>query len=174
MRNPMHALLFGVSFLSVHSAMAASCVPMMTDLVNYSRGPGQYLIVTVASNQQNSIVSWSGHPSSAALDDDGAGGLKTQAAYHHMVLYSDRQVILNTRPQPFDSNKPDFIDIQVAPDGSKVWIKSITWGFTNPVTIQSCDNGVMYGWGSAIGNHNNRLPALYTFSFSKRKSELAP
>ncbi len=174
MRKPMHVLLFGVSILATHSAMAASCVPMVTDLVNYSRGNGQYLIVTVASNQQNSIVSWTGHPSSAALDYDGVGGLKTQAPYHHMVLYSDRQSIINSRPQPFDSAKPDFIDLQVAPDGSKVWIKSTTWGFTNQVTIQSCDNGVMYGWGSAIGNHNSGLPALYTFSYSKRKTELAP
>lgn len=174
MRKPMTAMLFGVSIVSAHGAIGASCVPMVTDLVNYSKGYGQYLIVTIASNQQNSIVSWTGYPATAALDFDGAGGLKTQAPYHHMVLYSDRQANLGNRLQPFDSSRPDFIDIQVAPDGSKVSIKSVSWGFNNQVTIQSCDNGVMYGWGSAIGNHNGGLPALYTFSFSKRKNELAP
>ena len=44
----------------------------------------------------------------------------------------------------------------------------------NRVNIQSCDNGVMYGWGSPIGNYNNSLPALYAFSFAKKRNELAP
>lgn len=174
MHKHRSAVIMGMLLLSAPAVHAASCLPMVTDLVNYAKPIGQYISVAVASNQQNTIVSWSGYPWSAAIDFDGAGGLKTQTPYHHGVMYSDRTAIVNSRIQPFDAARPDFIDIQIAPDGSKVWIKSITWGFVNQVNIQSCDNGVMYGWGNAIGNHNSGLPALYTFSFSKRKNELAP
>ena len=45
-------------------------------------------------------------------------------------------------------------------------------GIVNRVNIQSCDYGVMYGWGSPIGNHNKSQPALYTFSFAKTRNEL--
>jgi hypothetical protein len=47
-------------------------------------------------------------------------------------------------------------------------------GASAVVVHQSCDNGVMYGWGSPIGNYNNSLPALYAFSFAKKRNELAP
>ncbi|MCB1800473.1 MAG: hypothetical protein KDI82_02175 [Gammaproteobacteria bacterium] len=127
--------------------------------------------MTIATNQQNSIVSWTGYPWTAAIDFDSAsGGLKTQQPYHHGVLYSDRTATVNSRVQNFDANKPDYIDVEVAPNGTRVTIKSVTWGFVNPVNIQGCDYGVMYGWGNSIGNHNGGLPAMYTFSFVKRRT----
>ena len=168
--KPMLAASMCMCCLLVHKAHAGSCVPLVADLVNHARGSFDYVQVTVATNQQNSIVSWTGYPWTAALDFDGVNALKTQAPYHHGVLYSDRTATVNSRVQNFDAAKPDFIDMAVAPDGSSVTIKSITWGFVNRVSIQSCDNGVMYGWGNSIGNHNSGLPALYTFSFVKRRA----
>lgn len=174
MKKFFTAILVLTSFVSAGVAHATSCQPMVTDLINYARPIGQYLEATVVTNQQNTIASWSGSHWAAALDYDGYYWLITQPSYSSGILYSDRTATVNSRVQPFNAMAPDYFNMQIAPDGSVVWIYSTTWGFWNRVGNLSCDNGVMYGWGASIGNYNSNLPAMYIFSFAKKRNELAP
>jgi hypothetical protein len=68
------------------------------------------------------------------------------------LLFSDRRASITGRPiQPFDAARADVAELTLTTTGNLV-VRSITWNFTETVSLQSIGGQMLGGWGSSIGN----------------------
>jgi len=148
---------------------------------------GNFISVTVTSNQDNGIVTYM----TGNLEYYKAGGGKilvttglqtasTNTQYLNagplQALFSDRFVpptpgTLSAATQPFNLNAPDKVGLAISQDIIRDTITATftleSWGnATFSVSLQVQPNGdLLFGSGTAAGNKNPN-PALYTIAFT--------
>lgn len=155
------------------SAQAQTCSQLVDDLRSWvtSGGPNPINVVrvTVVSNQKNTISTWSGTVgstySAAELSSWSGLFLMPYTGNPGKQLFSDRVNLSCTgSSQPLSANSSETIEVFVS--SSEVWLHNLSWNYWIQVTSLSCANGVMFGFGTAIGS-NGGLPALWILSFAK-------
>jgi len=174
------AMVVGVALLGFE-ARAQSCVSMIDGM--RSRSPGEYTVVSVTSSQANKLSS-----SAASVNASGfsTGAYLTWNGYEMSsfgsngisgsLQYNDRNNpgYVTGAAQNFSTHagQTDGFAISIFGDGTRVVIRNLVWNNTIVIENPICTDGIMYGFGTPVGNHNGTNPdgsvrkAMYVFSFT--------
>lgn len=160
------ALVALCSFFAATSADAQTCMQMVDDMVANklaNRGVWMY----IASSQANK-VSTSTMGASMAVH-----GIRRMGSFYPgaeaPMQFSDR---MNTSypHQNFDINNghTELVDVEVwiNPDGTaSAFIHNLVYNFYLNIPNLTCNNGMMYGFGTPIGNANLGRSAMYILTY---------
>lgn len=170
-----HATLALIGALGA-SVRAQNCKPMMDSLNAKTQNTDPVrccwvLRATVASGQANKLDTFTGrtdiYTNRGALmwaSPDGSFSPYTPGE----MQFSDRVNSAVDSNQNFSvvPSAVEKINVAIAQGGSSATIKNLTWGYT--ITIQNpvCSDGLMYGFGTPVGNTNAGRPAMWIIAFA--------
>ncbi len=168
-------LVVTVAFLALGvKAQAQSCLAQVNDM--RAHYPTYYTRVFVTSSQANKVSSSAARAlnnlltSGALLSWDGAQMTTLGVAGTGELQFNDR---LNPGQAPNTSqsfsvtpSQRDNFSLSISADGTVVKIIDNRWGSTLTINNPTCSNGIMFGFGTPIGNTNGGNLAMYVFSFT--------
>jgi len=158
-----------VACLGGAQAQAQTCGQMLDQMKAASdRGEGTFL--SVSSSQANKISTSSGVGLYSTVLFWHVDRMTSGLGYDGYFQFNDRNNTgyVNGASQNFSMLKPHTEAFQVwivkEGDNARASIRNRVWGNYLDIPL-TCAQGVFYGFGTAIGNHNGSQPAMFVFSF---------
>lgn len=168
MRLLISVVVFG-SVLQASVAFGQSCVPFVNQMISEG-GQGKTLYFSMVSSQANRLSTvesgwafWDG----VAMDSNGWGvdqrfsdryqqipALGTDPAFTQNLSYS----YPNTEQLRLRFSRGTAGDLAL-------FVQNLAWGYQISFQSLSCSDGVIYGFGSPIGNANAGRPAMYVIRY---------
>lgn len=180
MRSLMVVVVVGFTVLSGR-ADAQTCLQMVNDMRSQLLLPNTGIAITVTSSQANKISTSSGRePFGGAARvwwDPGylpGGALSTGSGVYAganagSMQFSDRNNTnyVSGAAQNFSTQAPHLegFELHIFNNGTQARIHNRMWGYDIDIPALTCSDGLMYGFGSPIGNWNGGLSAMYVFSY---------
>jgi hypothetical protein len=157
------------AFLGAAQAHAQTCSQLIDQMKAASdSGLGTYL--SISSSQANKITTSSGVGLSSAVLFWNIDRMTSGIGYDGRFQFNDRNNsgYVNGASQNFSmlSQSTEAFQVWIVKEGTnaRASIRNRVWGNYLDIPL-TCSNGIMYGFGTAIGNANGALPAMYVFSF---------
>lgn len=164
-------VLMAATFLVGQGAQAQTCQDMVNDMKTRSLG-GHTIYVNVSSSQANKIATTVGRPvygGEVFVAWDGTKLTSEHArGYVGFQQFSDRNHTSSVgAAQNFSTqyNLTEYVDLSISGTGSSATIVNRSWNYTINIPQLTCSDGVMFGFGTPIGNANGGRPALYVISY---------
>lgn len=158
--------------LLASGAHAQTCQDMVNEMKQRSLA-GSPTFVTISSSQGNKITTTAGRPTHDGqvwlmwngfqMTSEVAGG------YVGRVQFNDRnQPIVTNAAQSFSTRESqnEYLDMSIASTNTSITLRNRTWGYTINIPQVTCSDGLMFGFGTPVGNGNGGRSALWVFSFS--------
>lgn len=146
-------------------ARAQSCAALANEIRTHA--PGWSLEIGVVSAQANKISTYS------------IGTIKWDPQTQRIVTYWEGQQTFSDRryyifdnsgvptrliAQNFAISPPSSVEkteLFMSSNGSSVSIHNLTWNYWISINNPTCSDGVLYGFGTPVGNANGGRPAMY-------------
>lgn len=164
------------TFLFALNAEAQDCRAVADEMRRQYNQLGNGTRFTIVSGQANKIATNSSGPkvypdystSTFVGIQYGYGPPPGKAASE--MRFSDRNSALfpNGVSQNFSERwgDPEPFNFWMAWDGSTATIWNLKWGYSIVMSQLKCIDGIMYGFGTPIGNANAGRPAMYVLSYA--------
>jgi hypothetical protein len=169
-------LVVAATVLLGRSAQAQTCQQMVSSMKQKAI-TGYQTRAFLISSQANKVSSSSGrHPADnswATLDWDAQNQVMTTEKGQGSggwLQFNDRYYTPSASfaSQNFSVRytQLEYYDLKIDALGTVATIRNYTWNYTITISQLMCSNGLMYGFGNPIGNHNGGKPAMYVLSFT--------
>jgi hypothetical protein len=164
--------------LSSMSARAQSCTPVFNQMKSFWQLYQLKTSITMMSNQTNTLRTYAGahqpvegspqyearmvpHENGSWLTTAVPGGVPG------LQQFSDRfSTTITARDQNYSVDLPHLETIDIWMGENVVMLFNRNYTYTITINNPRCENGVIWGFGEPIGNHNTRgSRALYVFSY---------
>lgn len=161
-----------VAMLSA-SARAQSCAAVFSEMQAKSAA-GLKTALTVTTHQANGLSSFSGPGAGLTTVSSEArlvssGGLMTTTAaggVKGLVQFSDRSWYSSPYFQWYSAKQDATEPFDVYLSATSLWVYNNKWGCWAYIPNLRCENGLIWGLGTPIGNNNGSNRAVWVLNYS--------
>jgi hypothetical protein len=163
------------TFLCALSAEAQDCKAVADEMRRQYTQFGNGTRFTIVSGQANKIATNSSGPkvypdysTSTFVANQYGYGPSGWAASEMRFSDRDNALFPSGVSQNFSEKwgDPEPFDFWMAWDGSAATIWNLQWGYAIVMSQLTCVDGIMYGFGTPVGNANAGRPAMYVLSYA--------
>lgn len=165
---PVAALVLGVT-LQASAAFGQSCTAFVNQMISEGR-LGNSLVFEMVSSQANRLSTvvtgwafWDG----TAMDTNNVNVTQRFSDRYRQVSASGTNPAFTQNLDPFFTSR-EYLHLRFSAGAGgdlSLSVQNTTWGYQISFQSLSCSDGVIYGFGTPIGNANAGRPAMYVFRY---------